>query len=58
MDDRSIRLKPMKERQWVEGGRSSMDLSEGEKDLVGFELNLVGSMPNVARSKTNIVGFK
>jgi len=49
----------------VEGGRSSSDLSEGEKDSTRFESNLVESMPNVtgfettsldlSRSKSNIV---
>ena len=42
----------------MEGGRSSSDLSEGEKDLIRFELNVAGFMPNVTRSETNIIGSK
>ena len=43
---------------WVEGSRSSPDLSEEEKDWTGFQTNLAGSMPNVAGSETNIVRSK
>lgn len=42
----------------VGGGWSLTDLSEGEKDSAGIKPNLAGSMPNMARSETNIVGFE
>nr|POE54019.1 hypothetical protein CFP56_47750 [Quercus suber] len=58
MDDRSVRLKLMEEWQWMEGGRSSTNLSEGEKDSAGIKPNLAGSMPNVVGSETNTVGFE